>query len=134
MSGRPDRARTAPAGTWTVRPSSIARLALYHGRLYATPVIKGFHGRGTADVFNHVDSKRARKACPESLWSVARRKLNAVSAADRLEDLKVPPGNVLEALKGDRAAQHSIRINDQYRVCFRWTGTDAEDIEIADYH
>ena len=66
--------------------------------------------------------------------SVARRKLRQLQIAGRLEDLRVPPGNRLEALKGDRAGQHSIRINDQYRVCFRWTAAGAEDVEIVDYH
>ena len=65
---------------------------------------------------------------------VARRKLRQREIAGRLEDLRVPPGNRLEALKGDRAGQHSIRINDQFRVCFRWTAAGAEDVEIVDYH
>jgi proteic killer suppression protein len=65
---------------------------------------------------------------------VARRKLRQLEIADRLDDLRVPPGNRLEALKGDRAGQHSIRVNDQFRVCFRWTGAGAEDVEIVDYH
>ncbi len=64
--------------------------------------------------------------------SVARRKLRQLQIAGRLDDLRVPPGNRLEALKRDRAGQHSIRINDQYRVCFRWTAAGAEDVEIAD--
>ena len=66
--------------------------------------------------------------------SVARRKLRQLEIAGRLDDLRVPPGNRLEALKGDRAGQHSIRINDQYRVCFRWTAAGPEDVEIVDYH
>lgn len=65
---------------------------------------------------------------------VAQRKLRQLQIAGRLEDLRVPPGNRLEALKGDRAGQHSIRINDQLRVCFRWTVAGAEDVEIVDYH
>lgn len=66
--------------------------------------------------------------------SVARRKLRQLEIAGRLDDLRVPPGNRLEALKGDRSGQHSIRINDQYRVCFRWTSAGAEGVEIVDYH
>lgn len=62
------------------------------------------------------------------------RKLAMLHRAGRLGDLRIPPGNQLEALKGDRKGQYSIRVNDQYRVCFRWTGTDAEDVEIVDYH
>ena len=66
--------------------------------------------------------------------SVARRKLRQMQIAGRLEDLRVPPGNRLEALKGDRAGQHSIRVNDQFRLCFRWSAAGAEDVEIVDYH
>lgn len=66
--------------------------------------------------------------------SVARRKLRQLQIAVRLDDLRVPPGNRLEALSGDRAGQHSIRINRQYRVCFRWTPAGAEHVEIIDYH
>lgn len=65
---------------------------------------------------------------------VARRKLLQLQIAGRLDDLRVPPGNRLEALKGDRAGQHSIRINEQYRVCFVWTVAGPEDVEIVDYH
>jgi len=70
----------------------------------------------------------------QSIETVARRKLRQLEIAGRLDDLLVPPGNRLEPLKGDRAGQHSIRINDQYRVCFRWTAGGAEDVEIVDYH
>ena len=66
--------------------------------------------------------------------SVARRKLRQLQIAGRLEDLRIPPGNRLEALKGDRAGQYSIRVNDQFRVCFRWTTAGAGDVEIVDYH
>jgi len=66
--------------------------------------------------------------------TIARRKLRQLEIAGRLDDLKIPPGNRLEALKGDRAGQYSIRINKQWRVCFRWTKAGAEDVEIVDYH
>jgi proteic killer suppression protein len=69
-----------------------------------------------------------------SIEAAARRKLRQLQIAGRLEDLQVPPGNRLEALRGDRAGQYSIRINDQFRVCFRWTPGGAEDVEIVDYH
>ena len=69
-----------------------------------------------------------------NIAAVARRKLRQLEIADRLDDLRVPPGNRLETLKGDRARQHSIRVNDQFRVCFRWTDAGAEDVEIVDYH
>jgi proteic killer suppression protein len=69
-----------------------------------------------------------------NIAAVARRKLRQLEIAARLDDLRVPPGNRLEALKGDRAGQHSIRVNDQFRVCFRWTPSGADDVEIVDYH
>jgi len=69
-----------------------------------------------------------------NIATVARRKLRQLEIAVCLEDLRVSPGNRLEALKGDRSGQHSIRINDQWRLCFRWTGAGAENVEIVDYH
>lgn len=69
-----------------------------------------------------------------NIEAVARRKLRQLQIAGRLDDLRVPPGNRLEPLKGDRAGQYSIRVNDQYRVCFRWTAAGAKDVEIVDYH
>jgi proteic killer suppression protein len=71
---------------------------------------------------------------PPDLQRTALRKLWILDAAGRLEDLPSPPGNRLEALKGDRLGQHSIRINDRFRICFAWQGTDAYDVEIVDYH
>jgi proteic killer suppression protein len=70
----------------------------------------------------------------QRIEAVARRKLRQLEIAGRLTDLRVPPGNRLEALKGDRAGQYSIRVNDQYRICFRWTPAGAADVEIVDYH
>jgi proteic killer suppression protein len=70
----------------------------------------------------------------ERIESAARRKIRQLQIANRLEDLRVPPGNRLELLKGNRAGQHSIRVNDQFRICFRWTAAGAEDVEITDYH
>jgi proteic killer suppression protein len=97
-------------------------------------MIQSFHDQGTEDVFNGDDSKAARRSCPEQLWRVARRKLDQLHAVARLGALRVPPGNRLEPLEGDREGQHSIRINDQYRVCFIWTEAGPERIEITDYH
>ena len=71
---------------------------------------------------------------PPSIHKTALRKLTQLEASSSLEELRIPPGNRLEALKGDRAGQHNIRINDQYRVCFRWDGPDAHGVEITDYH
>lgn len=95
-------------------------------------MIRSFKNQGTEDVFNGVDSNAARKACPIELLAGAWRKLERVDDATLPADLAVPPGNQLEALK-HRKGQHSIRINDQYRICFRWTQAGAEDVEIVDY-
>ena len=70
----------------------------------------------------------------QKIEDTARRKLRQLQIASRIDDLRVPPGNRLEALKGDRVGQYSIRINDQFRICFRWTAAGAEDVEIVDYH
>lgn len=96
--------------------------------------ILSFADEGTEDVFNGEDSKAARRTCPRNLLSVARRKLEQMNAVVSLADLRFPPGNQLEALKGDRKGQHSIRVNDQYRVCFTWTQAGPKDVEIVDYH
>lgn len=96
--------------------------------------IVSFRDQGTEDVFDRSDTKAARRTCPQSVWKVAQRKLDQLNQAGTLEDLRVPPGNRLEALKGDRAGQNSIKINDQYRVCFVWTEGGAEEVEITDYH
>jgi toxin HigB-1 len=71
---------------------------------------------------------------PPKILKTAHRKLSQINQSATLNDLRIPPGNRLEALLGDRAGQYSIRINDQYRVCFRWKGENAYDVEIADYH
>lgn len=69
-----------------------------------------------------------------NIETIAMRKLAILNQAARLDDLRVPPGNRLEALAGDRAGQHSIRVNDQFRICFRWTADGPQDVEIVDYH
>jgi proteic killer suppression protein len=97
-------------------------------------VIRSFADQGTEDVFHGVNSKEARGTCPSNLWAIAWRKLDQINRARDLSDLAVPPGNRLERLKGDRAGQHSIRINDQYRVCFSWKEGYAGEVEITDYH
>ncbi len=79
-------------------------------------------------------SDRCPKGFPTDLFAGAKRKLNLLVLAEVLDDLKSPPGNKLEALSGDRRGRHAIRINDQWRVCFRWTVEGAEDVEIVDYH
>lgn len=97
-------------------------------------MIISFRNKETEDIFDGTHSKRARKVCPQTLWNIAQRKLDLLNAAAQLSDLRVPPGNNLEALKGSRRGQHSIRINDQFRICFNWTSHGAENVEITDYH
>jgi proteic killer suppression protein len=97
-------------------------------------VIGSFRDRGTQDVFNRVASKEARNACPQSLWGVARRKLDQLNAVVSLQSLAIPPGNRLEALVREREGQHSIRINDRFRICFVWSDNVAQQVEIVDYH
>ena len=92
-------------------------------------MIKSFGDRDTEKLFNRESPSRFR-----AIRVPALKKLLVLHAAARLGDLKVPPGNRLEKLKGDRARQHSIRINDRWRVCFRWKDGDAHDVEIVDYH
>jgi proteic killer suppression protein len=93
-----------------------------------------FASRGTRDIYNGVASTFARRIIPAALRQKAIDKLTVLDSATNLEQLRVPPGNRLEALRGDRSGQHSIRINDQYRVCFRWTDAGATEVEIVDYH
>jgi proteic killer suppression protein len=97
-------------------------------------MIVSFTGQGTEDVFNGKNSEAARKKCPKQTWSVAFRKLDQLDSAVELVDLATPPGNHLEALSGERKGQHSVRINDQYRICFIWTQSGPVDVEITDYH
>jgi proteic killer suppression protein len=92
-------------------------------------VIKGFRSAETKALFETGNSKRFG-----AILTVATRKLTQLHAAATLEFLKSPPGNHLEALKGGRKGQHSIRINDQWRICFRWTAAGPEDVESVDYH
>jgi proteic killer suppression protein len=92
-------------------------------------VILNFKNAETEKVFTTGKSRRFG-----SIARVAARRLGAISFAKTIDDLRSPPGNRLELLKGDRKGQYSIRINDQYRVCFRWNGKDATDVEIVDYH
>lgn len=85
-------------------------------------------------MFNGLDSKLARKACPTSVQEVARRKLDQLDSVASLDDLAVPPGNRLEKLAGDREGQYSVRINQQYRICFLWTVEGPDQVAIVDYH
>ena len=97
-------------------------------------MIRSFADAATEDVFNGVDSRRARTVCPRALWPIARRKLTQLNRVRDLKELAIPPGNRLERLAGSRQGQHSIRINQQYRVCFRWEAGYADEVEVTDYH
>jgi proteic killer suppression protein len=97
-------------------------------------MIQSFKSTGTEDIFNGENTKAARKICPSSIWKVAARKLDQVDSVSALSELRIPPNNKLEALSGDRKGQHSIRINDQYRICFVWTESGPDQVEIVDYH
>lgn len=93
-------------------------------------MIRSFADRETERVWRGQRSRRL----PPDIQDTALRKLRLVNAARRLEDLRIPPGNRLEALSGNRRGQHSIRINSQWRICFRWNDGEAEDVEVCDYH
>lgn len=97
-------------------------------------MIHSFFDQGTEDIFNGVNSKNARKTCPQHLWRIAGRKLEQLDSAVSLDDLRIPPGNRLEALQGTRAGQYSIRINIQFRICFSWQNNAPAQVEIVDYH
>jgi len=97
-------------------------------------LIKLFFDKGTEDIFNRKRSKEARRVCPEQIWRVAQRKLDQLNTVISLGSLRIPPGNELEALKKERTGQHSIRINDQFRVFFVWTEEGPERVEITDNH
>ena len=93
-------------------------------------MIQGFACAETEKIFHGQMARRF----PPDIQRTARRKLLQLHAAVSIRDMSVPPGNRLEALKGKRAGQHSVRVNDQWRICFRWHGSDAYDVEIVDYH
>ena len=97
-------------------------------------MIHSFADKSTEDLFLGVDSRRARRACPQALWPVVWRKLDQLNRVKDLSELRIPPGNRLERLRGNREGQHSIRINEQYRICFRWEESDAHQVEVTDYH
>lgn len=97
-------------------------------------MIISFYNQATEDIFNGKNTKEARKLCPQSIWRVASRKLDQLDSVQALEELQVPPGNRLESLIGDRKGEYSIRINEQYRICFKWTDVEPFDVEITDYH
>ena len=97
-------------------------------------MIVTFKNQATEDIYNGVASKLARKTCPQSIWRVAIRKLDQLDSVITLEELRIPPGNRLEALSGDKKSEFSIRINEQYRICFKWGESGPYDVEVTDYH
>ncbi len=97
-------------------------------------MIRSFAEKGTEDIFDGKNTAAARKVCPRSLWAVAARKLEQLDSVVSLDELRIPPGNRLEALSGDRSGQFSVRINRQFRVCFFWSGDGPENVAIVDYH
>lgn len=97
-------------------------------------MIRSFKNEATEDVFNGKSTKAAMRACPKGVWKTATRKLDQLDSVRVLEELNVPPGNRLESLSGKRKGQFSIRINDQFRIVFKWTETGSADVEITDYH
>ena len=106
------------------------QVARHNGTRYHRPVIRSFSDKGARQLFE----RRAVRRLGPDVQRIALRKLRQLDAAVTLEDLRVPPGNRLERLYGDRAGEWSIRINDQWRICFRWAEGDAHDVEIVDYH
>lgn len=109
-------------------------LPTYTDTVIMHTVIRSFANGSTEDIFDGIDSRRARATCPQTLWRIARRKLTQLNRVRDLRELAIPPGNRLERLSGNRSGQHSIRVNDQYRICFRWEDGYADEVEIIDYH
>lgn len=97
-------------------------------------MIVSFKNQISEDIFDGKSTKVARSILPEKLWKIARRKLDQLDSVSDLEELRNPPGNRLERLTGNRKGQYSIRINDQYRVCFIWTESGPDEVEVIDYH
>jgi len=97
-------------------------------------MIIGFFDQGTEDIYNGIPSKLARKTLPGTLWQIALRKFYFLDNAINIEDLRIPPSKQKEKLRGDRAGQYAIRINQQYRICFNWTTEGITSVEIVDYH
>jgi proteic killer suppression protein len=97
-------------------------------------MIASFKDQATEDIFNGKNTSEARKSCPKTIWQVAARKLDQLDSVQNIEELRVPPGNRFESLSGDRKSRYSIRINDQFRICFKWSSLGPSEVEITDYH
>ena len=107
----------------------IAWYPCYHGL-----VIRSFADSGTEEIFDGKNTQQARRTCPRALWSIAVRKLDQLDSVEVVQELRVPPGNRLERLSGKRKGQYSIRINEQYRICFVWSDDGPLGVELVDYH
>jgi proteic killer suppression protein len=112
------------------RRIGLVTLDVTNGARQSINMITSFACKHTETIFND----RQSPEFPSTIQITARRKLIQIHLAQKLSDLRIPPGNRLEALKGDRRGQHSVRVNDQWRICFRWTSSGVEDVEIVDYH
>ncbi|MDA0798083.1 MAG: type II toxin-antitoxin system RelE/ParE family toxin [Chloroflexi bacterium] len=97
-------------------------------------MIVSFRDKPSQDIYDDGQSSAARRRLPQQLWRGAQRKLDQLQRVERLDQLAIPPGNKLEPLRGDRLGQYSIRINDQFRICFAWTDQGPSAVEITDYH
>jgi proteic killer suppression protein len=145
LLGNGDVAIWAPSGSWsnTARlagashqarcATRVVRVDGYSVSVYREPMIQSFADATTADLWDERNTKAARRV-PRGLWPVVHRKLTMLDSAQRLDDLAAVPGNRLEALAGDRKGQHSIRVNQQYRITFRWEKHDAHNVCCEDYH
>ncbi|MBN2565993.1 MAG: type II toxin-antitoxin system RelE/ParE family toxin [Candidatus Eisenbacteria bacterium] len=97
-------------------------------------MIQSFADRGSEDIYNGCNTKAARAVRPRESWNLAARKMDQLDSAEAPVDLRTPRGNRFEALVGDRKGQHSIRVNERYRLCFRWSENGPTDVGIVDYH
>ena len=112
------------------RPAWLITLDINNASRYYSSMIKSFKCRETEKVFRREHSRKL----PPDIQRQGQKKLYLLDAAVSLDDLRIPPGNRLESLAGDRKGQHSIRLNEQWRICFQWKDNDAHNVEIADYH
>jgi toxin HigB-1 len=97
-------------------------------------MIQNFKTQGAEDIFNGIHSREARRTCPEILWRVSAKRLDQLDSVEMVSELRIPPGNRLDELTGARRGQFSKRINDRYRICFVWTASGPDQVEIVDYH
>ena len=97
-------------------------------------MIQSFATKGSEDVFNGRNTRSARAVCPQHLWPIATRKIDQLDSVEILDELRIPPGNRLEALRGNLRGHYSIRINQRYWICFQWTESGPSKVDIVDYH